>query len=240
MIVDLFLRTYSKDVKWLPFLFRSLIRHARGFNKLVVVTPIEANVSPVVDGYRYRLIDAGAVTAVALEECDTNLDDDYNGQQVTKLEAYRYSSADEALYLDSDLVFIRDVDPTTRHGLIEARPWADAGQAIIWRGITEQLLMCETYYETMCRHPFQYPVQLVRRCFDHIGGLHAVAALPPGQHISEFNLIGNYATLIEHRLVTWVRDPAWKPDVVKAFWSHGGITDAVAEELKQLGYWEDV
>ena len=239
MIVDLFLRTYDKDIQWLPFLFRSLCRHAQGFRTLIVVTPetsIDA-VAPVVLRFKPLLLISDAVSRVTVETCDaTTLADDYTGQQVTKLRAWKYSTADEVLYLDSDLVLIRDLDPATRAGVIEARPWADADSAVCWRGITEQLLGLVTPYETMCRHPFQYPVQLVRRCYEHVGGVARLTQLPRGVHPSEFNLLGSYAHLVEHRPVTLVGDPAWQPDVIHAFRSWDGITPAVETKLRQLGY----
>jgi hypothetical protein len=242
MIVDLFLRTYAKDVQWLPFLFRSLCRHARGFRNLIVVTPKTSfdAVLPVVLRFKPMLLISDVVSWVTLETCNTlHGSDDYNGQQVSKLLAWEYSSADEVLYLDSDNVLIRDVGPTTRSGLIEVRPWADAGQAICWKDITEQLLGLVTPYETMCRHPFQHNVQLVRRCLEHVGGAKRLLGLPAGRHFSEFNLLGSYAHLVERQPVTLVGDPTWQPDDVRAFWSHGGVTPAVEQELRELGYWAD-
>jgi len=80
MTVDLFLRTYNKDVQWLPFLFRSLCRHARGFRKLIVVTPSASTdvVKQAVDRFSSRLVISGAVSEVVLAECSV-WPDDYNG-----------------------------------------------------------------------------------------------------------------------------------------------------------------
>lgn len=249
MVVDLFLRTYNKDAKWLPFLFRSLIRHVRGFRHLIVVTPSNSTdaVLKVVDPYAMRLVSSGVVAKIQAEEC-SQWKDDYNGQQLSKLTACAYSSADEVLYLDSDLVFIKDVVPSTRSGIIEARPWDQAGDGVCWKGVTDHLLRRETVYETMCRHPFQHSVQQVRRCFEHVGGVDRLMNISqsgvmykdrPMVHFSEFNIMGNYAHLIEGRPVTLVGDPTWQPDVVRQFWSVGGITPDVEIELKHLGYWED-
>jgi len=155
---------------------------------------------------------------------------------VTKLQAWEYSSADEVLYLDSDLVLIHDLEPTTRSGIIEVRPWDDAGDAAYWRPITEHLLGVVTPYETMVRHPFQYPVQLVRRCLEHIGGVDRFLGLGRTTHFSEFNLLGNYAYLLEHRSVTCIY---WQPEFVKQFYSYDGLTPAVEDVLRDFGYWED-
>jgi hypothetical protein len=182
---------------------------------------------------------SGVVTSYSVETCG-RWPDDYNGQQISKLQAWQHSSADEVLYLDSDLVLIRDVTPFTRHGLIEVRPWADADGAIAWKEVTERLLGFETPYETMCRHPFQHSVQLVRRCYEHVGGAaRLLTAVQVPHHFSEFNLIGSYAHLVEQRPVMLTSDEDWQADVVRAFWSHGGVTPEVEAELRQLGYWDD-
>ena len=237
MIVDIFLRTYDRDSQWLPFLFRSLVCHARGFRQLIVVTPEDSLVviKPVVERFAPMLLFAGAVTSFRVETCD-HWPDDYAGQQLSKLQAWQYSSADEVLYLDSDLVLIRGVTPFTRRGPIEVRLWADAGEAVRWKNSTEQLLGLETPYETMCRHPFQYSVQLVRRCYEHIGGAaRLLTVCPPPRHFSEFNLIGSYAHLVEQYPVMLTTDDDWQTDVVKQFYSVGGITAEVEVYLRQLG-----
>ena len=237
MITDLFLRTYDQDAQWLPFLFRSLARHARDFRDLIVVAPPgSASVKATVDGATPLLLSQLVVSRVRLETCQA-YEDDYNGQQVSKLRAWELSSADEVLYLDADLVVIQDLTPYTRRGLIEGRPWADVGDAVCWKEPTERLLGVETKLEVMARHPFQHPVQLVRRCYEHVGGQARLLSYPKGWHFSEFNLLGSYAHLIEGRSVMLSTDEDWQTDVVRQFRSYDGLTPEVEAELRRLGYW---
>jgi hypothetical protein len=271
LIADLFLRTYPKDYKWLPYLFRSLERHATDWRNLVIVFPFEG--TP--EGFKVALAELEA--AVPLKEWGTRLRkgrtitgkievhtcrkefrDDYIGQCVTKLHAWEYSDADSVCFLDSDLVFVKNFNPLTLHGgpdflrpTIEIREWGEAGDALkVWFEITRKLLHGESPpYETMCRHPFQYPTQFIRRAWNALKDV----PIMDGTHISEFNYLGNYAMLHEPHNFNFER-PAQlhkengsgtpdhcDSDLVFQFWSHDGPeSPKVQEKLRELGYLEDL
>lgn len=266
MIADLFLRTYPGDFQWLKFLFRSLERHARGWRDLVLVLPYEGpptgwnqlladlavDLGVSINAWADRLRAVDALTGkIAVWSCQT-YKDDYLGQCLTKLRAWEYTSADDVAYLDSDLVLVRPWTPTTlRHfdgrSIVEYREWADAGAALsAWHDVTKTLLRGQAPpFETMCRHPFQYPVQFVRRAYEAMRHLAI-----EDRRISEFNYLGNYAILHERDSFYLRRPPQlhredggapdFSPDdLVYQFWSWGGITAEVEAKLKELGYWED-
>ena len=174
--------------------------------------------------------------------CDVHYKDDYLGQCITKLRAWEFSDADEIGFLDSDLVFVREWTPDTLRGpssgnlWMEIRPWNAAPDArAAWFDITTKLLGQEPPWETMARHPFQYPTQFIRRVWGSVINqrIHA------GPHISEFNLLGNYAFLHELERFHWTFPADGPPDLVKQFWSHGGVNFEVEDELRRLGFWED-
>lgn len=237
MVADLFLRTYPGDYAWLPFLFRSLARHARGWRRLVVVTPT---------GNLYPLVGVDPRLPIVYCNC-SHYTDDYVGQQITKLRAEEYTDADEICYLDSDLVLLKALTPDTLRApsgklILETREWSESGQALAaWFNVTKTLLgEVEPPFETMARHPFQYPTAFVTRVWDSVRRV----MLFPNQKISEFNLLGNYAylyepDLFEFRNVGAIGDSIASPregDIVRQFWSRGGITAEVAAELMGLGY----
>lgn len=261
MISDLFLRTYPADYKWIPYLFRSLVRHARGWRDLIIVLPrpahdiLCASGGPEVSWYgQLNALDAaigrecrewaellrsaGAITGkIHIYQCDTHYKDDYLGQCVTKLRAWEFTSADEVAFLDSDNVLLREWRPEMLRGFLEVRPWDESGQAkAVWHEITKHLLELDPPYETMCRHPFQYPVQFLRRAYGAVAD-KLVEVARAGKKISEFNYLGNYAVLREPE--TFSFRPPQGPDIVKQFWSYGGLNFEVEDDLRRLGLWEE-
>lgn len=267
MIADLFLRTYHRDYQWLPFLLRSLERHARRWRKLIIVIPFEgdfeawkAAVSVLelyvpLKAWGERLRAVGTLSDVIFVTSCPTYKDDYLGQCLTKLQAWKYSDADDVCFLDSDLVFTRgpflpsSLNPVAFRPIIEIREWSEAGAALpAWFEVTKHLLGGDSPpYETMCRHPFQYPTQFLRRAWNFA----EPRLLEIERHISEFNYLGNYARLHEPENFVFSRPPQlhqeglptpdYHPDDwVRQFRSWDGITPEVEEELKKLSLWEDV
>jgi hypothetical protein len=268
MIADLFLRTYPADYKWLPFLFRSLLKHARCWRDLIITLPRPSDAIIGASGgsevswlgqlaaldtalgvpfktWAERFREKGVITGkIHVFQCDTHYPDDYLGQCITKLRAWEYTDADEVAFLDSDNVLLREWNPCTLRGfetkpLIEVRDWNDSGQAkVAWFDITEHLLGDVPPYETMCRHPFQYPVQFLRRAYA-LAATKLVGVMKAGRKISEFNYLGNYAVLHEPDSFVFRAPQSQGPDVVKQFWSYGGLNFEVEDELRRLGLWEE-
>jgi hypothetical protein len=247
MICDLFLRTFPGDYPWLPFLFRSMAKHVRGFGTIHVVVP-EGSEFPIID--IPTVLMSGAAKWVKFGTCPI-YPDDYIGQQVTKLRSWEYSDADEICFLDSDLVFKREFTPDTLHWagsfgqdeyretepIIEGRTWESLGtdQSTCWRAPTAMLLGQDPPFETMCRHPFQYSRSMIQRCYNGVGGEAGLLGL--GRVFSEFNLLGNWAITKEGAEAVPV-DLVARPDIVRQFWSRGGITADVEAEMRALGVWE--
>jgi hypothetical protein len=233
MIADMYLVTYPRDYQWLPYLFRSIVKHVRGFRNLHVVVPacesLPESVS-IIERSGMKVI--GGTIQPWLNT--------YVGQGAAKLMAWQRCDADEVCYLDSDLLFTREFTPdsmrTNGKLRIEFVPWEEAGGAQCWREATRQLLRAEPPYETMRRHPFQFPTMTIRRAYHHVGGEIGYM----GVHMpSEFDLLGNYACLFERdkfELVPATGNPEW--EFVRSFWTHGGITPEVEAELKAHGFWE--
>jgi len=234
LISDLFLRTYRGDYQWLPYLFRSLNRHASGWRKLIVVVPVgqEADfpVLPELDAPEF-------CEAVEFATCPVYAND-YIGQQITKLRAWELSDADAIGYLDSDMVFTRPFDaralPTSGMGAhpdgVGARPWSEAGEAKdAWYESTRDLLGFEPTHETMCRHPFVYRRETIQGCYEHVVGEDGL--LEYGRCFSEFNLLGNYA--IHNGAATYT--PAG-PELQRQFRSYDGLTVDTLQWLAVNGY----
>lgn len=243
--VDLFLRTYPNDYQWLTFLFRSMIRHVRGFRTLILIYP-QGQVSPLgLSTWWHDLIHNGVISNYKFGRADRTYPDDYVGQQVTKLRCHEYTDADEVCFLDSDIVFVRGFTPESRRPqVVECRPWDAVGRAQCWYQPTKILLREEPLYETMARHPFQYPTALIKRCYEHVGG--EAGLLGFGAHFSEFNLLGNYA--LNHAgyapFMMSTGDSTQEKredDWVQQFWSHNLRLkpDMIEAKMRELGYWDE-
>lgn len=95
--IDLLIRSYYRDQRWLRILLSSIERYVTGFRRAVVVVPTSS-----VDR-----LDPAAFHGrpwIRLVTCLT-FENDYLGQQVTKLYADCYSDAPVVVHLDSDQVF---------------------------------------------------------------------------------------------------------------------------------------
>ncbi|GJF32754.1 hypothetical protein KNE206_54540 [Kitasatospora sp. NE20-6] len=104
-VLDVFIRSYHRDRQWLDLALRSIALFASGHRRVVVVVPRSS---------------LGRMEPSAIESAGVRLHtcrdyaDDYLGQQITKLNADRYTDADMILHLDSDQVFTAPCELTAR------------------------------------------------------------------------------------------------------------------------------
>jgi FkbM family methyltransferase len=236
VIADLFLRTYRRDYQWLPYLFRSLNRHARGWRRLIIVVP-EGQERDFPD--LPELAEPEFCEAVDFATSPV-YQNDYIGQQISKLRAWELTDADAIGYLDSDMVFTRPFVAGALPGPsmgahpdgIGARPWSAAGAARdAWYEPTRDLLGFEPTHETMCRHPFVYRRETIQGCYEHAGGEEGLLDYVARTGFSEFNLLGNFA--ISRGCPTY--RPSG-PELQRQFRSYDGLTAEVREWLALNGY----
>jgi len=232
-IADLYLVTFPQHFEWLPYLFKSIVKHVRGFRDMVIALPPCVCVpesAHILDAIDMRV--HGAIIQPHLNS--------WKGQNAVKLQAWHNTSADEVCFVDSDLVFLREFTPDSLRTDGKLRmgyaPWEAAGPGICWKDSTAEVLGEEPPYYTMLGHPFQYPTQFVRRVYEHIGG---EVGYMRGHAASEFELLGNYAALHERDSFHWEEGghpQAW----VWQGWTHGWADPDVKAKLltkiRELGY----
>lgn len=225
MNIDIVIRTYSKDLKWLDYALRSIQKHVTGYRSIVVAIP---NAEPL------RHLTAEKVVEVE------DLKDGYLGQQYTKMKAYEYTDADIIIFWDSDVIACEPVDVSE---------WVKDGKPIIyktlfsltqtpWKPITEKALGFPVEYEYMRRLPLAYHASTIKACVRHIEDEHGLTLKEylnrqPNAAFSEFNIIGAYAEKFEpenyHFIDTETVD--MPKNKVRQFWSWGGITNEVMDEI---------
>lgn len=238
MICDIFVRTYPADYPWLAYLWRSMAKqYVRGFRRVVLVHPMGVDPPPA---------PPSTIPHVIVME-DRTYSNDYYGQMITKLRSHEFTNADQIVYLDSDCVFVREVDFQTWRAPLLVTPWEDVGTAICWKSATETMLGFVSPYETMRGFPFAYPRDFVAEVHAHVGGTERLEKLvnawtpKPGHHpIIEFDALGNYAVVkCPQRFWIVPTGPEQPPPLIRQFWSWGGFTPEVVAEMRRLGVWSD-
>lgn len=190
---DIFVRSYWKDIGWLELCLRSIARHAHGFGETVLVVPRKS------EPWLRRI--APLPPATRLELCD-DYEDDYLGQQVTKLHADLYTDAEVICHVDADCILVGPLGPEdlAPSGVPEVvtRDARQLGRHWPWGRVTEAFLGWPVTLDYMQRPPFVYPRALYAEVRRHSVERHGtslreyVVGCPP-RGFSEFNVLGAYA-----------------------------------------------
>ncbi len=231
MTVDVFIRTYHKDIPWLEHALRSIHKHVTGYRRIIVTIP---------QGQGELLAHLTAETVIEV----LDLKDGYMGQQLTKMEAWRYTDADAVLFWDSDTVATEPVDIATEYlrdgkPLIYMTPYDQVGAAKMWQQPTEITAGWWLGFEYMRRLPLLYRTDTLKACCEYIEqkkGVDLSVYIDNLERFSEFNVIGAYADREEGSRYAFVNtdDEMPPPNKVRQFWSWGGITPEVQAQLDAL------
>jgi hypothetical protein len=158
-VIDIFVRTYFRDFRWLELSLLSIIKFVEGFRRIVIVMPASS-----LD--RLRGIGLSACEQIIVLECQ-EYPDDYLGQQITKLSADLFTDAPLIVHVDSDCIFHAPCSlPAllTAHGrpVIRAlwksrRPVADG-----WRRCVAEFHGEPLPFDALVPPPILYPSHLYR------------------------------------------------------------------------------
>lgn len=223
----IFIKSYPKDYRFLTHCLRSIQRHAFGFHEIVVALPVGESL-PLT---KERVVNV------------PEFGNGYYRQMAVKLQADRYTDCEFIVFLDSDCVLTRDffASELFDHGApkLLRRRWDEAGDGICWKEPADKALGFETEYDTMCCHPSIYRRDTLQRLRAHMEALHG---MPLDQYVLEqerfieFVTVGNFALTKEPELYSIIEygPNDCFPRPLRQFWSHGGFTPEVTEELKQI------
>ena len=227
MNVDIFIRTYEKDLEWLKYALKSIRLHVTGYRNIVITIPDE------------RLIAKSSDYVVIQVE---DLKDGYLGQQFTKMNAHLYTDADAVVFWDSDVMACEPVDVSE---------WFYNGKPIVyktsynsidtpWKPITEKVVGFSVEWEYMRRMPLVYFTDTIAASSKWIENKHKVTLRKylnsqPYRTFSEFNAIGAYAEKFEgHRYEFIDTETVELPkNKVHQFWSWSGLDSKDLEQIKQ-------
>lgn len=236
MRTAIFIRSYHGDFKWLRYCLASIKKYAFEFTEVCLVVPISS---------KRALKTSKLITDEKVFYC-RDYANDYLGQQVTKLDAWRYTDCERILFIDSDTVFITGVLPD--YFLKGSKIWMYKtpyredliGQAMCWKSRTEEAVGFPVEFEYMRRFPLMYWRSTLEAAVKYVEAIHGdlekYIISKPGNDFSEFNLIGAYAERFEvdkYLFIDTTKEPL-VPTVAKQYWSWGGITPTISEELQNL------
>lgn len=241
MNTDLFVRTYSKDAKWLEYTLRSIEKYARGFRQTVVVygENDEPVIGPIVRSHPNTLIKLDAPSGSG-----------YADQLTSKISCDTYTDADVFFHVDDDCVFTAETTPTTHTTDGKLDVWYDRYDSKWLKGHegvcsrkphTERALgRPNIEVETTRRFPFLFPRWLYADARAQIERTHKISCreyiLKNHGGFSEFNVLGALAYYVyPDKFKLWSMDDyCKKPPLMKQFWSHSGLTPAEEVELRQI------
>lgn len=200
MTTDFIIRSWENDFEFLKYCLRSIQRFATGFRRTVVITPF---------GQKPPTGDAEDVWHVSETQ------NEYLGQQITKLHADAFTDAEFFVYMDSDSILTRPVCPEDL--IVDKRrvrwlytPYSSLGNddSQLWKPITEKVLGCKVHNETMRRHPLVVPRWALEEFRKFIWRAHGVSLDryvidQPNRDFSEWNALGNYLWIHHHDRIEW-------------------------------------
>lgn len=235
--IDIFIRSYSGDFKWLKYALMSIDKFCTGFRNIVIVVPDGSYgaISSIPIPERIRPI-------VVFKKCP-NYQNDYQGQQYTKMTAHHYTDADAVLFTDSDTIFI---EPTSPGDFMEGDLiWAYKtpydrgiiGEAMCWKEPTEKALGFQVQYEYMRRLPMMYRTDTlarIERYMDEKNTPLESVILEKGK--SEFNILGAFADAFEKDKYIFLNTEgrALVPQKVNQYWSWGGLRRGIENEIQEI------
>ena len=231
MTCDIFIRSYSKDFPWLFYALKSIQRYASGFRDVIVVIPDTDDLPGLTVEKVFKVKDTMS---------------GYMQQQSTKMHADEFSDADAFLYMDSDCVFTEPVTPETF--LTDGKPnwlhtpWEVVGEDAkrAWGEPMEKCIGEAPSSEFMRRHPQLIPRWALQEFRGFVSQKHGVSLeyyikSQPAGRFSEFNCIGFYLWLHHPEKIHWINTEEFlPPSVLKQFWSHGGLTPEIRQEIETL------
>ena len=238
--LDIFVRTYFRDLRWLEVSLLSVARFAKGYRRIVVVMPRSS-------AERLRAEQIADPARTVVDYCDEYVDD-YVGQQVSKLYADQYSDADMITHIDSDCVFEAPCDlsalvaragrPTVRMRSRSRRPTSDG-----WRRCVADLYGEPLPFDPLTPAPWTYSrnlyASLRETCLQrHRTTLADWCMARRCDMISEFSLLAAEAWFHHQDEYDWATTDSHPDWPCRQYWSRGPrarqVRAAVSQQLGHL------
>lgn len=232
-MVTIFIRTFKRDIVWLDYCLQSIHKNLKGWDEIIICIP---------ENQKHHLIhvkDAKIILSPVFN-------DDYIGQQISKLLAYQHAAHNYILFVDSDLVFLPEanVSDLLREDLpiIGKERYSQPKYPAVrkWQPVVEKLFGEKPEWEYMGLNASSrlYHRSTLAAFHQHFPSIVDYAQCQPKHKFSEFNFLGFFAEKFEPKKYCFIDIHDEKVPAIKArqFWSWGGITPEIEAELNKLGF----
>lgn len=224
--IDIFIRTYHKDLPFLQYCLKSIHKFVTGYNKIIICIPEQ----------EAHLLDSWNLTQEVIVKWKPTTANGYIDQQISKLMAHTMCLSDYILYVDSDIIFTEYTDLS--EFFIDDKPYLMktryelVGDAICWKDVTEKIMRKELTHEYMRRLPALYRTDTIAALDDFIDCM----TLSRLNKLSEFNLIGAFIEEYQPENYTII-DTELHPlpkKVAHQYWSWGTLTPELEKEIQNI------
>jgi hypothetical protein len=250
---EIMIVTYWKDEPWLRYCLRLIRRWTSGFSGVTVVIPKR-------DRDKFAWMDAkdwGFNLNVQLFGEAPSKGMLHHMAMMASADQLVPKGTDHVLHLDADCMFKETVTPDEYiHGnrpVYVVRSYASlynpelkvVSDCAQWKEPTEKQLGFPVEMYTMCRHPTAFPIKFYPAYRNHIerahGGMDFFAYMLSGknshpQNRMDFTAMGAFAYAKMREDFEWIDISAGNhlapKDKQKAYWSHGGVTEAIKQEIE--------
>jgi hypothetical protein len=228
MKVDIFIKSYSQDFKWLKYCLQSVKKFVTGYNEIIIIIP---------EGERHLInFELPERTFVhTLKEEGHG----YMFQQYVKMTAHNYSSADYIMYVDSDCIFHSPVN--VQDLIVDGKPqilmtnYNELG-GCPWQKPTADFFGQVPEYEYMRRHCLIYHKETLINLSEFKKDLKNYILSIHSRTFSEFNVMGFYAYLYERDKYNFVDTKNWTytPAIVNQYHSYTQFLEKEKEIIEIL------
>jgi hypothetical protein len=235
--IDIFIRTYFRDFRWLKLSLLSILKFAEGYRRIVIVMPNSSF-------ERLRGHEIPTCARIVMLRCP-DYPDDYIGQQITKLSADMFTDAPRIAHVDSDCIFSM---PCSLSALLESngrpvirilwrsrRPTSDG-----WRRCIQDFHGEPLPFDVLVPPPFVYSRELYASLRTLCRHRHALALdewclARSVDSLSEFALLAAHAWFHHRDEYSWTAaddEVGWP---CRAYWSRSPAAPrqraAIADQL---------
>lgn len=252
--VEVLIITYSKDFPWLTYALRCATKHLSGFQGITVAHPNHevAMFAPLVEQFGVRLhgydeIPGKGMLGHFIKMAEADLFLPASTKYFLTLDAdcmFRVATTPEGYFwMDKPYWIVRRWE-----SLITENPRDPFSKVVSdchqWRIPTDAQLGFKSDMYTMCMNTQAMPLDMLPAYRSHIERVHRK---PFAQYMLEgrnefpqnrmdFTALGAFAYRFFRNRFHWfdVMKPPFPQDRKRAYWSHGGITPVIREEIERF------
>jgi glycosyltransferase involved in cell wall biosynthesis len=227
-MISIFIRTYRNDLKWFEYCIEGIKKNLSGWGEIVVCVPVGQNHYFKKHEKEFKFVNSKIYK------------DDYIGQQISKLEAWKHCNGDYILYVDSDVIFfkgakVEDYFLNNKPVILKHR-YELVGEAKVWQPVVEKLFQDKVEYEYMRRAPQLFHKSTVKRFSEAFPDIENYGKSQPYRQFTEFNFLGYFTETTEPENYEFIdlefnEAPENK---CKQFWSWSGLTRDEKREIQSL------